>query len=248
MNFEGRVVIVTGGASGMGAACVAQFTAAGARVTIVDRDADGAAAVMETIGAGERIIGDVADPDFCDAAVGAVVAGEGGLDVLVNAAGVIARRDALTTTNEDWRRVMGVNVDGVFYMSRAALRVMRERKSGAIVNFGSIWGSAGAVGVLAYCASKGAVHQVTRAMALECVRDGVRVNAVCPGEVDTPMLRSERDAPVTDAMLQKLAESVPLGRLAQPEEIARVVLFLASDAASYMTGALVPVDAGYSAR
>ena len=125
---------------------------------------------------------------------------------------------------------------------------MREQRSGAIVNFGSIWGSAAGPGVIAYCASKGAVHQITRAMALETVQFGIRINAVCPGEVDTPMLRSERDGPVTGEMLQDIADTVPLGRLAGAEEIARVAVFLASDDASYMTGSLVPVDGGYSAR
>jgi NAD(P)-dependent dehydrogenase (short-subunit alcohol dehydrogenase family) len=141
-----------------------------------------------------------------------------------------------------------VNVSGLFYMSRAALVPMRNQGKGAIVNFGSIWGEVGATGVVAYCASKGAVHQITRAMALDHVQDGIRINAVCPGEVNTPMLASERSEPVTPQLLQRIADSVPLGRLAEPVEIARVVLFLASDEASYMTGATVHVDAGYTAR
>ena len=120
---------------------------------------------------------------------------------------------------------------------------------GAIVNFGSIWGSVGAAGVTAYCATKGAVHQITRAMALDYVRDGIRFNAVCPGEVNTPMLASERPKPPTPEDLQRLAEeTIPMARLADPVEIARVVVFLASDAASYMTGSMVTVDAGYTAR
>lgn len=134
-------------------------------------------------------------------------------------------------------------------MSRAALRQMKAQRSGAIVNFGSIWGSVGGKGHVAYCASKGGVHQLTQAMALDHARDGIRINAVCPGEVDTPMLRmGGRTTPMSDEEANKMADAVvPMGRLAQPEEIARVVLFLASDAASYMTGALVPVDAGYTA-
>ena len=120
--------------------------------------------------------------------------------------------------------------------------------SGAIVNFGSIWGDLGSAGVAAYCASKGAVHNLTRALALDHATDSIRVNAVCPGEVHTPMLQSERSEPVTQALLERIAATVPMGRLAEPIEIARVVAFLASDAASYMTGALVSVDAGYGAR
>ena len=125
---------------------------------------------------------------------------------------------------------------------------MKKQGGGAIINFGSIWGSVGAAGVVAYCASKGAVHQITRAMALDHVKDGIRINAICPGEVDTPMLRSERTRPITDEDLQKLADTVPMGRLADPVEIARVVVFLASDAASYVTGSLMTVDAGFTAR
>ena len=158
---------------------------------------------------------------------------------MVNAAGIIVRADALNTSDEQWQRVMNVNVNGVFFMSRAALGPMKQQGKGTIVNFGSIWGDVGATGVIAYCASKGAVHQITRAMALDHVQDGIRINAVCPGEVNTPMLASERTEPVTPELMQRLAE---------PVEIARVVLFLASDAASYMTGALVKVDAGYTAR
>jgi len=133
-------------------------------------------------------------------------------------------------------------------MSRAAVGVMKEQGSGSIVNFGSIWGEVGAAGVMAYCASKGAVHQITRAMALDHVKDGIRINAICPGEVNTPMLTSERSAPVTPEMMQALADSVPMGRLAEPAEIAKVVLFLSSDSASYMTGAMINVDAGFTAR
>ena len=121
--------------------------------------------------------------------------------------------------------------------------------SGAIVNFGSIWGDVGAPGVVAYCASKGAVHQITRAMALDHVEDGIRINAVAPGDVNTPMLSSGHLIPPTAQDLDLLARStIPMKRLAEPEEIAEVVLFLASDAASYITGAIIPVDAGYTAR
>ena len=194
------------------------------------------------------MIGDVSDSAFCKQAVATAVERYGRLDILVNAAGIIVRADGPGTTDEQWQRIMNVNVNGVFYISRAAVAVMKEQGSGAIVNFGSIWGEVGAAGVMAYCASKGAVHQITRAMALDHVKDGIRINAVCPGEVNTPMLTSERSAPVTAEMMQALADSVPMGRLAAPVEIARVVLFLSSDAASYMTGAMVNVDAGFTAR
>ena len=143
---------------------------------------------------------------------------------------------------------MGVNVSGTFFMCRSAIAAMKIRGEGAIVNFGSIWGDLGSSGVAAYCASKGAVHNLTRALAMDHARDNIRVNAVCPGEVNTPMLSSERNGPVTAEILAAIAASVPMGRLAQPEEIANVVVFLASREASYMTGSLVSVDAGYGAR
>jgi meso-butanediol dehydrogenase / (S,S)-butanediol dehydrogenase / diacetyl reductase len=247
MDFTDKIAIVTGGASGMGAATARELAAAGAKVIIVDRNAALAAGVAQEIGA-ESIIGDVSDPDFCQRVVDEAVEKYGRLDILTNAAGIIVRADALGTTNEQWQRVMNVNVSGIFYLSRAAVAVMKKQGKGAIVNFGSIWGGVGATGVVAYCASKGAVHQLTRAMALDHVKDGIRINAVCPGEVNTPMLASERSEPVTAEILQRIASTVPMERLADPVEIARVVLFLASDDASYMTGAMVNVDAGYTAR
>jgi NAD(P)-dependent dehydrogenase (short-subunit alcohol dehydrogenase family) len=247
MEFNDRVAIVTGGASGMGAATVRRLAAGGARVMIVDRNGDLAQTVATEVG-GTAVVGDVADSSFCDGAIAAVVERHGGLDVLVNAAGVIVRASGEDTTDEQWARIMGVNVSGTFFMCRAAVRVMKTSGGGAIVNFGSIWGDLGSAGVAAYCASKGAVHNLTRALAMDHAADGIRVNAVCPGEVNTPMLQSERAEAVTDQLLMAIAATVPMGRLADPDEIARVVCFLASDDASYMTGALVSVDAGYGAR
>lgn len=239
--------MVTGAASGMGAATARLFAAEGDYVVVVDRNAEGAAATAADIN-GLAVVGDISDSAFCDSAVAQTVEAYGRLDVLVNAAGTIVRADADNTSDADWLRVMSVNVSGTFFLCRAAVRVMKAQGKGAIVNFGSIWGDVGGKGHVAYCASKGAIHQLTRALALDHARDGIRVNGVCPGEVDTPMLRSERTVAVTDEYLANMADAtIPMGRLAQPEEIGRVVLFLASDAASYMTGALVAVDAGYTA-
>ena len=248
MDFTGKVALITGAASGMGAATAREFRAAGGQVVIVDRNDQLAGQVAREIEAGPPVIGDVGDSTFCNRAVETTLDRHGRLDVLVNAAGIIVRADALNTSDEQWQRVMNVNVNGVFFMSRAAVGPMKKQGHGAIINFGSIWGGVGAAGVIAYCASKGAVHQITRAMALDYVNDGIRINAVCPGEVNTPMLASERSEPVTPELMQQLADTVPMGRLAEPVEIARVVLFMASDAASYMTGTMVNVDAGYTAR
>jgi len=253
-DFTARSVVITGGASGMGAATAREFAALGETLTLVDLDGDGAEAVAgECRAAGSPAVsvavGDVSDSTFCDAAIDGAAAEYGSVDVLVTAAGTIHRADAFGTGDDDWRRVMGVNVDGMFFMCRAALRHMTSAGTGAIVNFGSIWGGVGSAGSTAYCVSKGAVHQLTRALALDHAEDGIRVNAVAPGEVDTPMLSSQRDARPTAADLQALADAtIPMKRLAQPEEIAKVVVFLASDDASYMTGEIVHVDAGYTAR
>ena len=239
MTLEGRIAIVTGAASGMGATTARLLTEAGA--TVLGADIANNPAIT--------FVGDVADSAFCDAAVAQAVARHGRIDILVNAAGVIVRADAPGTDDAAWYRQFRVNVDGSFFMCRAAIRQMRLQGSGAIVNFGSIWGAAGGKGHVAYATAKGAVHNLTRSLALDHAREGIRVNAVCPGEVDTPMLRSAgRAVPMTDAQLAEMADRiVPNGRLAQPEEIGRVVVFLCSDAASYMTGALVPVDGGWSA-
>ena len=239
MMLEGRIAIVTGAASGMGAATARLLAEAGA--TVLGADIAGSPAIA--------LVGDVADSGFCDAAVAKAVGLHGRIDILVNAAGVIVRADAPATDDAAWYRQMRVNVDGSFFMCRAAIRQMRQQGSGVIVNFGSIWGSAGGKGHVAYATAKGAVHNLTRSLALDHAREGISVNAVCPGEVDTPMLRGAgRAVPLTDAQLAEMADRVvPNGRLAQPEEISRVVVFLCSDAASYMTGALVPVDGGWSA-
>ncbi len=248
-DFHGSTALVSGGASGMGAQVARLFAGAGADVFIVDANAALAERTAQEIGA-TAVVGDVSDAAFCNRAVAGAVEKTGRLDAVVNCAGIIARKSGIDTLDADWERAMGVNAGGVFYLSRAAARHMRDHGGGAVVNFGSIWGELGGKGALAYAASKGAVQQVTRSFALELARDGVRFNCVCPGEVDTPMLRAAgRATPLTDAQAQEIAERVvPLGRLAQPEEIARVAVFLCSDAASYMTGAMVYVDGGFSTQ
>ncbi len=249
-DLTGKTAIVTGAASGMGAACARLLAAAGAHVVIVDLDRPAAEATATAIGAGPPVCGDISDSAFCASAVAEATRRHGGPHVLVNAAGAILRADALGTSDEAWARVMRVNVDGTFFMCRAAIAAMREGDGGAIVNFSSIWGDIAGPGALAYCASKGAVTVMTRALALDHAREGIRVNAVMPGEVDTPMLRAGgRSTPLSDAEIAAIGDrAVPMGRVAQPEEIARAVVFLASDDASYITGAVVPVDGGYAAR
>jgi meso-butanediol dehydrogenase/(S,S)-butanediol dehydrogenase/diacetyl reductase len=246
--LENKSAIVTGAASGMGAATARELATRGAHVLVVDRDEAGAQSIAEAI-EGDRAVGDVSDAAFCEKTVALAIAQHGKLDILVNAAGVMVRSPAHATSDADWRQIFAVNVDGVFFMCRAALSSMRAQGSGTIVNFGSVWGEVGSAGHAAYAATKGAVHQLTRSMALEHARDGIRVNAVCPGEIRTPMLASARPSPPSEADLLALADAtIPMGRLGEPEEVARVVAFLASEEASYMTGAMIEVDAGYTAQ
>lgn len=246
-DLTDRVAVVTGAASGMGNASAALLADRGAKLVVVDVNPSVEPFAVELDARAH--VGTVADSAFCDQVIRAAEDAYGAVDILVNAAGTIVRADGIATSNDDWRRIFSVNVDGLFYMSRAALRGMVRRRRGAIINFGSIWGDVGGQGHTAYAATKGAVHQITKSMALEHARDGVRINAVLPGEIRTPMLSSQRDEPPTEEELHDLANRVvPMGRLGDPTEVAEVVAFLASDAASYMTGSLVTVDAGYTAR
>jgi len=245
-DLENKVVVVTGGASGMGAACVRLFSLCGARVVIVDKNDDLAGAVASEHRVDTPVIGDIANSAFCERAVELIQERHESIDVLVNAAGVIVRAGATETDDESWQRVMNVNVNGTFYMCRQVLPIMTDQQSGSIINFGSVAGKVVWGKQTAYCTSKGAVHQLTKSLAFDFAKLGIRVNAVCPGEIDTPMLRSGRDKAPTDQEMRNIAATVPMNRLGNAEEVAQVVVFLASEAASYMTGSLVDVDAGYT--
>ncbi len=253
-RLQDKVALVTGATSGIGAATAVATAAAGARVMVTGRDADKAADVLRRVrdaGAeGAVLLGDVSSSSFCDEAVAHTVSEFGRLDVLANIAGVMWRGNALKTDDEEWRRVMATNLDGTFFMARAAIRTMRDQGGGAIINLASTVGLVGTPGMPAYCASKGAVVNLTRALALDHATDGIRVNAVCPGAVDTPMLVSGHhgDGHTPDAVLARSRERIPQGRVPRPEEIARVIVFLASDDCLHMTGAAIPVDGGYTAQ
>ena len=245
MDFAGKVAIVTGGASGMGAATVALFAAAGATVLIVDRNQGLAQQVAITHNLPAPLIGDIADATFCERAVQHAVDHYGRRDVLVNAAGTIVRADALHTSDEEWLQVLNVNTSGLFYLSRAAVRVMKAQGSGAIVNFGSIWGNVGGKGHVAYCASKGAVHQITRAMALDHARDGIRINAVAPGNIlfdgSVWSRKLAEDEQAVQSMLQK---DVALGCLGAPADVASLVAYLASPLSRFASGGIWTLDGG----
>ena len=253
MGFNGKAVLVTGSTTGIGEACAREFAAAGARVVVSGRDVVRGEAVVAALraGGGEALFlpADLREPGACDALVDATVARLGGLDILVNNAGILYTAAAPDTTDAQWLDTMAVNVNALFFLSRAAVRHMRTRGGGAIVNIASEWGLNGESNHVAYCASKGAVIQITRCMALDHARDGIRVNSVCPGEIQTRMVDeiALRQGGDIAANLRTLAAGIPMRRLAQPAEVARCVRFLASADASYVTGANLPVDGGNDA-
>ncbi|RJL31713.1 SDR family NAD(P)-dependent oxidoreductase [Bailinhaonella thermotolerans] len=243
-TLAGKVAIVTGGGSGIGRATALLFAREGAKVVVADIDADGAAATAAEIGAdGLAVPADVSDPADCERVVKSAVDGFGRLDVLFNNAGIIRRTTVLDLDAGEWDRVMAVNVRSVFLMCKYAIPAMTE--GGSIVNTGSGWGLKGGGNAISYCASKAAVVNMTRALAIDHARDGIRVNSVNPGDTDTPMLREEARQLREDwAAFAADAADRPMGRAGSPEEIAQAVLFLASDASSYVTGSALVVDGG----
>lgn len=192
---------------------------------------------------------DLARAGACDALIDATLQAFGALDILVNNAGILYTANAPDTTDAQWLEIMAVNVSAVFYLSRAAIPHMRARGGGVIVNVSSEWGLNGEPNHVAYCTSKAAVAQMTRCLALDHAREGIRVNAVCPGEIHTQMvddiLAHQGGDPA--ALLAKLASGIPMRRLASPLEVGRVIRFLASSEASYVTGVNLPVDGGNDA-
>jgi len=225
------------------------FAQEGARVVIAGRDAAKASATITEIdalgGSADFVSCDVRQPEDCAAAVQFTVERCGRIDILFNNAGIVPFGTVLNTPLDTWQDVFATNVSGVFYMCRAALPHMIAQGSGVIINNASDAAVVGAQRAAAYSATKGAVALLTRSMALDHARQGIRINAVCPGETYVPRWDSRADD--MDAYLQQIGDGLPLGRVAQAEEIARAVLFLASDDSSFMTGQLLIVDGGHTA-
>ncbi len=239
MRFDGKRALVTGAAGGIGAQIVRMLRAEGAAVAACDRDSG-------RVDADAHLDGDLCDAAFCDALPGRAAAALGGLDILCNNAGVITRGPITEATDADYALTMAVNVEAPFRLCRAAIPIMAGAGGGAIVNTASCWGLRPGPNHPLYVMSKAALGALTQCLGRDHAGQGIRVNAVCPNEVDTPMLRSGFVARGLDpdTAIADLDASVPLGRIAQPGEIAEVVLFLASGAARYMTGALVEVNGG----
>lgn len=245
-QFNGRSAIVTGGASGIGAATARLLAARGAEVLVVDINESGARRLCEEItadGGRARAFGaDLTQSPHADAAVAAAMDAFGRVDILVNSAGAGGRGASHELDDAEWRRVLTLNLDGVFYLTRAALRPMLAQGGGSIVNLASVFGHVGLGGRAAYAASKAGVVNLTRALALEYGRSGIRVNAVCPGVIQTPLIAHN-----SPDQLASLTDLHPIGRLGEALEVAQAIAFLAGDEASFITGASLMVDGGYTA-
>jgi NAD(P)-dependent dehydrogenase (short-subunit alcohol dehydrogenase family) len=248
MRFSNKIALITGGNRGIGLATARLLTDEGARVVLFARDVKAGIFAADSLPASHFVAGDVTRAADCERAVAETLQLHGGLDILVNCAGIIHRNRTVEQTSEaEWDATFDVNVKGTFLMCKYALPALRERR-GCIVNVSSYVGLVGFAGAAAYAASKAAIINLTRSMALDHAREGLRVNAICPGSVETDMIHAawQQFGDVDEA--QRLwAEKHPLGRIATPKEVARAILFLASDEASFITGAALPVDGGITA-
>jgi NAD(P)-dependent dehydrogenase (short-subunit alcohol dehydrogenase family) len=248
-SLKAKSALITGAASGIGRAIALTFAGEGASVAIADRDTTKGQSVareIEQLGGSSFFVAcDVTRADDCRKAVEQTAETFGKLDLLVNNAGIIARRSVVELDEKDWDRVMDVNVKSVYLMSKYAVPIMRAGGGGSIINTSSGWGLVGGPDAAVYCASKGAVVLLTKSMAIDFGSDGIRVNCLCPGDTNTNMLREEAHQ-LGEAEADVLAASAnrPLGRVGTPEDIAKAALFLAADQSAYVTGTNLVVDGG----
>jgi NAD(P)-dependent dehydrogenase (short-subunit alcohol dehydrogenase family) len=248
-KLKNRVALVTGAASGIARATAQCFAREGATVIVADANPEGGRETVEQIqakgGSSSFMNLDVADAQQVKGTIEAAVKQHGKLDVLFNGAAILFYGTALETDEVAWNRMLAINLTGTYLCCRAALPHMVERSSGSIINISSTTGAHDACAhAVAYVTSKGGVNMFSRALAIDHARQGIRINVICPGPTDTPMLRKA----MTAEQLAAFADSYPMGRLGKPEEIAAAALFLASDDASFMTGATLYVDGGQSAE
>ncbi len=249
MDLSGSTTLITGGTSGIGRATAELFASLGAAVAFTGRDTDRGTEVSELIRAagGEALFlpADVRSAADCARAVEETLAAFGRIDVLVNNAGTYVPNDTVGCTEEEWDEQVDTSLKGTFLMSKAVLPHMIERGGGAIVNNASGWGLVGGAEAVAYCAAKGGVVVMTKAMAIDHGPQGIRVNAVCPGDTETPMEYADAERKGwTWERYEEWASERPLGRMGTAEEVAKAILFLASDESSFITGSALPVDGG----
>ena len=253
MKLADKVAIITGGNSGIGKATAELFASEGARLCIAGRDEKRCREVVEEIkksgGQAFYVIADVQFPDECRKTVDSTLAAYGRVDILFNNAGVYFANNAVDCSEEEWDLTIDINLKGTFLMSKFVLPSMIEQGGGVIINNGSGWGIVGGNEAVSYCASKGGVVLMTKAMAIDHARQGIRVNCLCPGDVKTPML--DEDARMQgltwEEYYAKAVINRPMGRMGTPREIAKAALFLASDDSSFVTGANLVVDGGGTA-
>ena len=249
MQLSGKVALITGGASGIGRATALLFAREGARVAIADLNAQAGEAVAQEItqSGGHAFFepADVTRAEDCRRVAERTIHEFGRIDILFNNAGIIRRATILDLDEDDWDRVMAVNVKSIYLLSREVIPHMQKQGGGSIANMASGWGLAGGAKAAVYCASKGAVVLLTKAMAIDHGPQKIRVNCICPGDTDTGMLRAEAQqlGEASDRFLAEAAKR-PLGRVGSPDEIAQAVLYLASDASSFVTGTALVVDGG----
>jgi NAD(P)-dependent dehydrogenase (short-subunit alcohol dehydrogenase family) len=249
IELNGRVAVVTGAASGIGRASAEMLAGAGATLALLDVDAQRGKGVSRGItkagGASSFFLCDVSSEQDCRRTVEAVFEAYGRIDILFNNAGVIVRKDVVALTEPEWDRAVDITLKGVYLMSRFAVPYMAQSGGGSIINTGSGWSLKGGAEAAAYCAAKGGVLNLTRAMAIDFGPQNIRVNCVCPGDIDTPLLRDEARqlGQSWDAFAREAADR-PLGRYGTPEDVARAVLFFASEMSSWVTGAHLVVDGG----
>lgn len=251
-DFAGKVALITGGTSGIGLETGKQLLAQGAMVALVgSQQQKGQAALTELAGYGAKVCfiqGDMSKVSQCQRVVQETVGTFGRLDIVINSAGIYMEKTIDEVTEEEFDQMMNINIKGTYFMCKYALPYLRQAGGGAIVNISSDAGINGNCLCTTYCASKGAVTTFTKALALEAIHYGIRVNCVCPGDVDTPMLQEQLsgvDNPTE--YLREMASLYPIGRIGQPQEIANVICFLASDEASFVNGGVWTVDGGLTA-
>lgn len=243
-----KVVVITGASSGIGAATAIKFHQQGFYVVLAGRNEARLNAVASTLTNAIIWTGDLTQSTACEDLVNFTIANFSRLDILINCAGIIYRSTAIDTTDSEWIETMAVNLNAPFYLSRASIPHM-TKSGGTILNIASDWGLKGGVLAAAYCASKGGLVLLTKAMAIDHAKDKIRINAICPGDVDTPMLKIEsgqRGLDYEKAMIDNNADSLT-GRITKPEEIADLCLYLASDCAAQITGTAISIDGGNTA-